>query len=66
MVSERVIEITSTTSKYVAKAKNDVQPFIIDIGECKLWSKEFFISIVENMKVYRFNMIECSKFQNKA
>lgn len=66
MIPERVSKIVSATSKYVTKAKNDVQPFIKDIGECELWSKEFFISVVENMKVCRLNMIECSKFQNKA
>jgi len=35
----------------VAKAKNDVQPFIKDIRECELWLKDFFIAVVENMKV---------------
>lgn len=34
----------------VAKAKSDVQPFIKDIREIELWSKEFFIAIVENIK----------------
>jgi len=35
----------------VAKAKNDVRPFIKDIKEIELWSKEFFISIIENIKI---------------
>ena len=35
----------------VEKAKNDVQPFIKDIREIELWSKEFFIAVIENMKV---------------
>ncbi len=35
----------------VEKAKNDVQPFIRDIREIELWSKEFFIAIIENIKV---------------
>ncbi len=35
----------------VAKAKNDVQPFIKDIREIELWSKEFFVAVIENMKV---------------
>jgi len=35
----------------VAKAKSDVQPFIKDIREIELWSKEFFIAIIENIKV---------------
>ena len=34
----------------VAKAKNDVQPFIKDIREIELWSKDFFIAVVENIK----------------
>ncbi|WP_428738479.1 nucleotidyl transferase AbiEii/AbiGii toxin family protein [Sulfurimonas sp.] len=35
----------------VTKAKNDVQPFIKDIKEIELWSKEFFIAVVENIKI---------------
>ena len=35
----------------VEKAKNDVQPFIKDIREIELWSKEFFVAVIENMKV---------------
>ncbi|NCC55585.1 MAG: nucleotidyl transferase AbiEii/AbiGii toxin family protein [Erysipelotrichia bacterium] len=35
----------------VEKAKNDVQPFIKDMREIELWSKEFFISVIENIKV---------------
>lgn len=35
----------------VAKAKNDVQPFIKDIREIELWSKEFFMAVVENIKI---------------
>jgi predicted nucleotidyltransferase component of viral defense system len=35
----------------VVKAKSDVQPFIRDIREIELWSKEFFIAIIENIKV---------------
>ena len=35
----------------VEKAKNDVQPFIKDIREIELWSKEFFIAVIENIKV---------------
>ena len=35
----------------VEKAKNDVQPFIKDIREIELWSKEFFVSVIDNIKV---------------
>lgn len=35
----------------VAKAKNDIQPFIKDIREIELWSKEFFMAVVENIKI---------------
>lgn len=35
----------------VAKAKNDVQPFIKDMREIELWSKEFFMTVVENIKI---------------
>lgn len=35
----------------ISKAKNDVQPFIKDIREIELWSKEFFVAVIENMKV---------------
>ncbi|MBD3805725.1 MAG: nucleotidyl transferase AbiEii/AbiGii toxin family protein [Sulfuricurvum sp.] len=35
----------------VEKAKNDVQPFIKDMREIELWSKEFFLAVIENIKV---------------
>lgn len=35
----------------VEKAKNDVQPFIKDMREIELWSKEFFVAVIENIKV---------------
>lgn len=35
----------------VGKAKNDVQPFIKDMREIELWSKEFFMAVVENIKI---------------
>ena len=35
----------------VAKAKNDVQPFIKDMREIEFWSKEFFMAVVENIKI---------------
>lgn len=35
----------------VGKAKNDVQPFIKDLREIELWSKEFFMAVVENIKI---------------
>jgi predicted nucleotidyltransferase component of viral defense system len=35
----------------IAKAKNDVQPFIKDKREIELWSKEFFVAVIENMRV---------------
>ena len=35
----------------VEKAKNDVQPFIKDMREIELWSKEFFVAIIETIKV---------------
>ncbi|MBD3842975.1 MAG: nucleotidyl transferase AbiEii/AbiGii toxin family protein [Campylobacterales bacterium] len=35
----------------VAKAKNDIQPFIKDMREIELWSKEFFMAVVENIKI---------------
>ena len=35
----------------ISKAKNDVQPFIKDMREIELWSKEFFVSVIENIKV---------------
>ena len=35
----------------VGKAKNDVQPFIKDMREIELWSKEFFMTIIENIKI---------------
>jgi len=34
----------------VEKAKNDIQPFIKDMREIELWSKEFFVSVIENIK----------------
>ncbi len=38
-------------SRDVAKAKKDIQPFIKDKKEIELWSKEFFVAIVENIKI---------------
>ncbi|KIM06038.1 MAG: hypothetical protein KN64_00585 [Sulfurovum sp. AS07-7] len=35
----------------VAKAKSDIQPFIKDMREIELWAKEFFVAIIENIKV---------------
>ena len=35
----------------VEKAKNDIQPFIKDMREIELWSKEFFVSVIENIKI---------------
>ncbi len=35
----------------IAKAKNDIQPFIKDLREIELWSKEFFKAIVENIEI---------------
>jgi hypothetical protein len=35
----------------VGKAKNDVQPFIKDLREIELWSKEFFMAVVKNIKI---------------
>lgn len=35
----------------VSKAKNDVQPFIKDMREIELWSKEFFMAVIENIKI---------------
>lgn len=35
----------------VTKAKNDVQPFIKDMREIELWSKEFFMAVVENIRI---------------
>ncbi len=35
----------------IQKVKNDVQPFIKDIREIELYSKEFFTTIIENIKV---------------
>jgi len=34
----------------VQKAKNDVKPFIKDIRELDLWTKEFFLQIIQNIK----------------
>ncbi|NLC28323.1 MAG: nucleotidyl transferase AbiEii/AbiGii toxin family protein [Campylobacteraceae bacterium] len=34
----------------ILKAKNDVQPFIKDMREIELWSKEFFVAVIENIK----------------
>ena len=36
----------------VVKAKNDVQPFIKDMREIELWSKEFFVAVVQNIKIH--------------
>ncbi|MCK9336944.1 MAG: nucleotidyl transferase AbiEii/AbiGii toxin family protein [Arcobacteraceae bacterium] len=35
----------------VSKAKNDVQPFLKDIKEIELWSKEFFMAVIGNIKI---------------
>lgn len=35
----------------VEKAKNDIQPFIKDMREIELWSKEFFVSVIENINI---------------
>lgn len=35
----------------IAKAKNDVQPFIKDIREIELWSKEFFVAVAQTIKI---------------
>ena len=35
----------------VTKAKNDVRPFIKDIKEIALWSKDFFKEVVENISI---------------
>lgn len=35
----------------VSQAKNDVQPFLKNIKEIELWSKEFFMAIIENIKI---------------
>lgn len=35
----------------ISKAKNDVQPFIQEIKELELWSKEFFITLIDSIKV---------------
>lgn len=42
----------------VTKAKKDVQPFIKDIKEIELWSKEFFIAIIENIKIKQESLSE--------
>lgn len=34
----------------VEKAKKEVQPFIKDIREIELWSKEFFVAVVEKIR----------------
>ena len=48
-IKELILERLETLD--IEKAKNDVQPFIKDIREIELWSKEFFVSVIENIKV---------------
>src|SRR5574344_1085436 len=48
-IKELLLERLKTLD--VEKAKNDVQPFIKDIREIELWSKEFFEAVIENIKV---------------
>lgn len=35
----------------ISKAKSDVQPFIKDIKEIELWSKEFFITVIADIRI---------------
>ena len=48
-IKELLLERLKTLD--VEKAKNDVQPFIKDMREIELWSKEFFEAVIENIKV---------------
>ena len=48
-IKELLLERLKTLD--VDKAKNDVQPFIKDMREIELWSKEFFETVIENIKV---------------
>ena len=48
-IKELLLERLETLD--VEKAKNDVQPFIKDMREIELWSKEFFETVIENIKV---------------
>ena len=48
-IKELLLERLKTLD--VDKAKNDVQPFIKDMREIELWSKEFFEAVIENIKV---------------
>ena len=48
-IKELLLERLKTLD--VDKAKNDVQPFIKDMREIELWSKEFFVAVIENIKV---------------
>src|SRR5574344_118047 len=48
-IKELLLERLETLD--VEKAKNDVQPFIKDMREIELWSKEFFVAVIENIKV---------------
>jgi len=35
----------------IKKVKNDVQPFIKDIKEIELWTKKFFVTILDDIKI---------------
>jgi predicted nucleotidyltransferase component of viral defense system len=35
----------------IEKAKNDVKPFITNIKEIELWSKEFFMAVIDDIKI---------------
>jgi len=35
----------------ITKAKNDIRPFIKDARELELWSKDFFMQIIENIAI---------------
>ena len=48
-IKELLLERLKTLD--VDKAKNCVQPFINDMREIELWSKEFFEAVIENIKV---------------
>jgi hypothetical protein len=48
-IKELLLERLETLD--VEKAKNDVQPFIKDMREIEFWSKEFFVAVIENIKV---------------
>ena len=48
-IKELLLERLKTLD--VEKARNDVQPFIKDLREIEFWSKEFFVAVIENIKV---------------